>query len=488
MLCKCKNVNFSNIMLKKVIFRTFAFLLICLAIIFTTKQRLYANALDLYGFGSRGPAMGNAYCAIAEGFSAVYYNPAGLSKIESIDAGVGFLSTENHFKPLKNIVLGADKDNPGILLTGNIKFDDNGATGMWGGFGASVTKKLSVGLGIFLPDSQYLAILKSQSQREPHYLNFENRPKRLSLLAGASLKLSEHLAVGVGANILYGPDGNVNATISSQAESRVDLSLVFKPRISPIFGILYNPSPALGFGLTYHGELYHGKLDLDVDGQMNMGTLNMPVLAQMSSIIFNTPQRISAGIAYTPTDSLTLAVEVAWKDWSSFNDASLGVNFNSGPGTIGTAELPEIDLQFEKVFSPNFKDTVVLGIGGEYRFGSFCPFEFLGNIDFNLRVGYTFEPTPIPDQNGLTNFLGSDRHIITFGTGVRALDPFRTGKTIRMDLLFQLHILEKKNVTKDKPYYDLDGDGIEETPVVGYPGYKISGNALVCGLTIGINF
>ena len=488
MIFKYTYIEFFNVVYGKLLRCIFILFFIFFAALIVTPCMVSANALDTYGFGSRGPGMGNAYCAIAEGFSAVYYNPAGLSKIKSIDMGVGFLYTENNFDPLKNIVLGVDPDNPGEVLTGDIRFDNNNSTGMWGGVGASITKKLSVGFGIFLPDSQYLASLKSQSQREPHYLNFENRPRRLSLLSGISLKLFENLAIGAGANILFGPEGQIDFTLNSQAESSVDLSLLFRPRISPIFGILYNPDPAFGLGLTYHGEIDHGDLDLNVDGQMDMGILNMPVLVQVSSIIFHAPQRISAGIAYMPTDSLTLAMELSWENWASFNDASLDVNFHAGPGTIGSIDLPEPKLLFEKIFSPDFNDTVVFKIGSEYRLCRFCPVQSLGELDLSLRAGYTFEPTPIPDQKGLTNFLGSDRHIVALGMGFYAIDPFKTGKAIRIDLLLQWHILEKRKITKTSPYYDIDGDGIEETPVIGYPGYEVSGNALACGLTIGLDF
>ncbi|HRE90491.1 MAG TPA: hypothetical protein PK095_15275, partial [Myxococcota bacterium] len=38
-----------------------------------------ASPVDLFGFGARGQALGSAISADAEGFEAVYYNPAALS-------------------------------------------------------------------------------------------------------------------------------------------------------------------------------------------------------------------------------------------------------------------------------------------------------------------------------------------------------------------------------------------------------------------------
>ena len=140
-----------------------------LAVLVTPPGAL-ANVPDLYGFGSRAPAMGNAYAALAEGFNAVYYNPAGLSRISTVDAGAGFLFITHSFDPLDDVALGLQPGVSDELLFGDICFDRGDSFGLWGGFGLSISRRVSVGFGLFLPSNRYLAVLKSQSQREPHDL------------------------------------------------------------------------------------------------------------------------------------------------------------------------------------------------------------------------------------------------------------------------------------------------------------------------------
>lgn len=442
-----------------------------------------ANVPDLYGFGPRFPAMGGAATAIAEGFGAVYYNPAGLSRIDTVDAGVGFLYTSFSFSSIRNVVIGTDPADPSRRLTGNIDFDLSDSFGMWAGFGVSLSRRLSVGMGLFLPSSRYLAELKSQSQREPHYLRFEDRPDRLVLLAAVALDLPAHISLGAGANVLFGPEGHIGLSLVPFGESRADLTLVFRPRISPIAGIQYQPLPPLRLGVTYRGELTQGELDVRLDGQLYLGFLSLPILGQVSSMIFFAPQQVSAGIAYDPIRPLTLALEVAWKDWSRFRDASLKVDTPTGGASASNPIL-----RFEEVFPPDFHDTVVARVGGEYRLGPFHPAKRLGDLHLDIRAGYSYEPTPVPEQTGLTNFLDQDRHVFATGFGVRADNPFGLDKSVWLDALFQFHFLQGGTVRKARAWQDLDGDGTAETPVIGYPGYEISGEVFAAGLTLGIDF
>ena len=458
------------------------------AVLVCAGSYAFANVPDLYGFGPRGPAMGNAYTALADGFGAVYYNPAGLKGIETVDAGIGFLFSAFSFTPLDDIVLGLDSDNPGEVISGDIEFDVSDSFGLWGGFALSITKRMSAGFGLFLPSNRYLAVLKTRSQREPHYFRYEDRPNRISLLAAVSVELTPSLSVGVGANILFGPEGRIQFAVNPLEESHADLTLVFRPRAAPIVGIRFDPSPSLRLGLAYHEELDHGDLDISMNGRMSLGFLTLPLVGHLSSMIFFAPRQVCASAAYDPTDGWTLAIEVGWKDWSCFRDASMGVDALVTGGSLGGLELPEVSLRFEEVFPPDFRDTIVLRLGGEYRRGPFRPLQSMGDLSLAFRCGYFFEPTPVPPQTGLTNFLDQDRHVITTGLGLRAHDPFRIGREIRIDLFAQVHLLRSGNVRKSTDRFDLDGDGTKETPVIGYPGYRVSGKALVTALTIGIEF
>ncbi|MFC1889277.1 hypothetical protein ACFL4G_05990 [Thermodesulfobacteriota bacterium] len=51
--------------------------------------------------------MGNAYAAVADDWSAVFYNPAGLSQVKDLEATVGFL----YVHPNLDVRFGGDGDH-----------------------------------------------------------------------------------------------------------------------------------------------------------------------------------------------------------------------------------------------------------------------------------------------------------------------------------------------------------------------------------------
>lgn len=57
-----------------------------------TGEAGQAGPFMKYGLGARALGMGGAYCAIAEGIDAVYYNPAGLAFIKKRQVGFTYLS------------------------------------------------------------------------------------------------------------------------------------------------------------------------------------------------------------------------------------------------------------------------------------------------------------------------------------------------------------------------------------------------------------
>ena len=83
----------------------------------------------------------------------------------------------------------------------------------------------------------------------------------------------------------------------------------------------------------------------------------------------------------------------------------------------------------------------------EYRFAT-------GELAWAVRAGYAFEPTPVPDQTGLTSFADNDRHLIAGGLGL-TLDGFQPilEKPITFDLAVQWHHLVERLTIKDQEMF-----------------------------------
>ena len=106
------------------------------------------------------------------------------------------------------------------------------------------------------------------------------------------------------------------------------------------------------------------------------------------------------------------------------------------------------------------------------------PFEPL-----QARIGYGYEPSPIPPQEGETNLLGGSAHVLATGIGfdLRALD----WAALRLDTHVRAQLLETQqdekqlstlpDVRPDEPGRQIDN--------LGYPGFTAGGSFWQVGLT-----
>ena len=97
-------------------------------------------------------------------------------------------------------------------------------------------------------------------------------------------------------------------------------------------------------------------------------------------------------------------------------------------------------------------------------------------VDLALRMGYRYQPTPVPRADGLLNVLDSDRHVVSFGAGVvlRCMD-FLFHHPLLVDFWMQAHFLERGRTDKDEL----------RSPV---PDYEFSGYILGGGFNVTFQF
>ena len=57
------------------------------AIVLVLASGLFANGLNLNGLGARAASMGGAFVGLADDFTAVFWNPAGLALMKRAHTG-----------------------------------------------------------------------------------------------------------------------------------------------------------------------------------------------------------------------------------------------------------------------------------------------------------------------------------------------------------------------------------------------------------------
>ena len=155
----------------------------------------------------------------------------------------------------------------------------------------------------------------------------------------------------------------------------------------------------------------HAKGDFG-DGYKELALVDVTV----GGTIFYTPHTLTLGAEWKGlSDRLHVSAELRYAFWSKAPDPTVGLK-------VGLTS--EMDL-VTQVLGDNFNvraggedirlsDTLSVRAGAEY---------WLVPEVLNIRGGYAYTPTPVPVQNGRTNLLDGDSHMIALGSTVYFHDP-----------------------------------------------------------------
>ncbi len=419
-----------------------------------------ADPLDLYGLGSRATAMAGAQVAVADDAAAVHYNPAGLPQVRRLDAGLSVTFVSGHFGQLRDVVADAEQGDRGTLAP-RMRDDGGGALAL----AVSLAERVALGLGVYLPSAEHLAVLATQRQAEPHVVLYDRRQERIMMLLGVGARVFGGLHLGVGVNVLFGPLGRMRLQLPISQQGGADLQLEFRPRVAPTFGALYRLSPRWRLAATYREPSAQGELDLNVEASLGIAA----VQATIESLVFYAPRQLELGGCFRPTDRLLLALALGWQQWSAYADAAARVQT-----TLAGAPLP-------------FRDTARVRLGAELEAARWA-LPFARDLALSARAGYGYRTSPVPSQGGPGNMIDSDAHTFGAGLGLALREPWGIGHTLTLDAHLQLQHLPTRACVKGQAMADLDGDGSAEAHVLGYPGYQAGGQVLSAGFSAGTRF
>jgi long-chain fatty acid transport protein len=364
-----------------------------------------ANPLDAFGYGSRAPAMGGAATAASDDSSANYYNPAGLVRGQDLRFDLGY----RYAQPVARINghdLGVDASR-GVFV-GLV------APGAIGGF------RFAFGVSLWLPD-QRLTRVRTLPFAQPRFILFDNLPQRLFFAANLAVQIVPGLYVGGGLTFMSRTRGQVflkgNIAVSDPDQSAlvtnidVDLVAVRYPQA----GLLWEATRQLALGLTYRHSF---RLDLDqqlrVDGSVgNPGTTPLVqsgyfAAHTVSADLFQ-PWQLTAGAALRLLRTLLMTVDITFARWSEMPTpgAQLMLGLDIGQFNDRVMLPPPRDYP-----SPGFHDIVVPRAGVEWRVLQ------RARLGLDVRAGYSYEPTPVPEQRGESNFADADKHTFAAGAGL----------------------------------------------------------------------
>ena len=422
-----------------------------------------ANPFDAFGVGTRTTALGGAGTALAKDSSANYYNPAALTKIQSLRLELGY----SYFQPEL------------FMNQGNLKVDR--VSGIYTGITLPkdiFEQRLAVSVAFFLPDDRITRI-RSLPQEQPRFVLFDNRPQRVVIVTSAAWEPFEGFSIGAGLNYLTNTggtvhiDGTLNVANPEQTILLGGIDVAFESVRYPTASVHWEIDQHWSFGMTYR-EKFELSLDLTVAANVDVTTDESPdadkfiedgllALSSLSTNLFS-PRQVSAGFRYKKEDWLFTA-DITWLQWSEFKAPASKISIELD---TGTTEFPI--PQTAAIMDPNFRDIVVARVGLENEVWK------TNTIRLLSRVGYYFEPTPAPDQNQTTNYADSHKHGTSLGLGIELfnLRPLLE-RPLEIDWVFQAIWLQSRDYEKANP-----ADGIGD--------YNIRGVVLGSSVTVGVQF
>jgi long-chain fatty acid transport protein len=274
---------------------------------------------------------------------------------------------------------------------------------------------VAIGGGLFLPD-QHITRTRTLASGQPRFQLYDNRPQRLFLAANLALRLPHRVYLGAGIAYMSSTQGTValDGVVGfpdpevSQLDLAIDVDL--KTIRYPQAGVAWELSPWLTVGASYRGG-FHLQLDQRFDITGDVGTPGFTPVVTDGSLHLRSraqdlfqPAQLTAGAAARVTPRWTLAFDLAWHRWSTFENPAAHIDL--GLDLKQFQDLVDLPPQ-EPLPAPHFHDVAMPRLGVEHTRGH-----------TRWRAGYAYEASPAPPQRGATNFIDNDKHTLALGAGL----------------------------------------------------------------------
>lgn len=385
---------------------------------------------------SAAMGMAGAFTGQADNAAAVWYNPAGMTRLDGtrISGGViGIYPTLTHenntVNPGTTDVSQREIHLP-VHLYATHRLDD----------------RIAFGIGINNPFGLSTDWSPTSSTR---YVATFSKIVTTEVNPNVAYKLNDELSVAFGiayvqlratlekttfvVHPIFGPLGDHNFRLSGDGDG-------WGFNAAALYKIAQN----VNVGLSYRSRV---KIDVDGTADLTGGPAATFASGKTSLTL---PDLVQLGVSYNASDMLTLSADLDYTLWSTFDRI------------VVTSDNPLFNATDEK----QWHDVWCLRIGGQYRLSD----------QWKLRAGYVYDKTPVGEAYFDTRTPDADRQGITIGTG------FATGN-MTVDLAYMYLRFNKRTINNSLADDDLN----PLTPPDPLNGtYK--SQAQLAGITVGYKF
>jgi long-chain fatty acid transport protein len=369
----------------------------------------FANGLNLNGMGSRAVAMGGAFVALADDFSAGFWNPAGLSNFKT--RVLGFYGVD--LIPSQTYVMQVPQQT-GLLTLVDAKTKTKHYLAGMLAYYQPINEQLVAGISVYTPsglgstwdgnefiDLQDYQLGLPSGTHSPAY-QWESRIGKISISPAVSYKINDQVSIGASLNIDYGTFSLKRwaGVVPVTAEENLDLGQYEDSSngwgIGATFGVLYKPNKTWSFGATARTPN-----KINFSGTTLISNIDLVGLVTQSDTekSITWPWWIAGGVAFRPREDLVLTADLQWTEWSTVDEINT------------TYKDPNWSLFFTKygktVTPLHWKDELQIRFGAEYM--------LYQNVA--IWLGYYNDPAPAPDKTMNILLPSHTFNVITLGAG-----------------------------------------------------------------------
>ena len=398
-----------------------------------TVPPAHANFFERFGFGARGAALTNASVSLDGDYGAAFNNPAALTGVDDVILGTGisWLVPDLQLTGTDGAIV------PQVRPPGsNVGMHMGAIFPLFG-----ILENVSLGTAIFVPTAADTRV-ETVDFTLPHFYRYHALPDRIVAALSLGLDVHDMISVGVGIQALGKLEGGavfgIDLPTSRITYKTLEAELEGDAKV--VAGLLIRPRPTLDIGFAYHQEIaldFRQYIDATIE---NIGRL----LVDVRGTSLYSPHRLSVGMSYTMASQLKAVFDLEWALWSLAPDPSLTFDLLIDVGALGidARQYGAAQVALGAV------DTLAPKVGLEWRV----------NAQYTLRAGYAFQPTPLPVQNGVSNVIDADAHLVGAGIAVHFKNPLAHDQTpLAIELGTQAMFLSDRLMDKTDPN-DAVGD------------------------------
>lgn len=383
---------------------------------------LFGNGFNLNSIGSRAASMGGAFIGLADDYSAVFWNPAGLAQLKG--RTLSFYITD----VIPSSTWNWDRQDP-YYPDIHAKTETRHYLSGLLAFYRPIKRDLIAGIGVYVPSdigTKWNGYELKNISLGGIYAEWSSRLRVIAISPVLSYRIDKTLSIGASLNFYYGRLNLKQVVLSNQySESSSGYGLGFTA------GVLFTPpNEILSIGLTFKTG-YKIRFKGEAESFFLPGNPESNFSREISW-----PMSVGWGIAAKPSDRLTITTDFQWTNWSIMEVITPNYENADWQGLYDTYRR-EFDIELL------WDHTLQIRLGCEYQLKE----------RIALRGGYYYDDSP---SSGIRlNFLlpSLPHHGITMGIGCRA-------GNIQYDFGLEYLIGLKQEIDLMNPYPGVHGGSI----------------------------